>query len=141
MCPTKHKKITYVHCVDAALALTKYQPWVRGIDDFICQPPNEGETLVVLRRREQLDGDVLALVEAGPLRRLLLQVQVGLLLDVEVDDARELLLPDLEAGDADVVLDVLEGAAEAGHGAAQLDQLGRQFAASRSLKNRRDIDE
>lgn len=53
---------------------------------------------------------------------------VALLLHVVVDDAGNLLLPDLQAIDADVVLDVLEGAIEAVHGGGHFLQLGHQLA-------------
>ena len=44
---------------------------------------------------------------------------VALLLDVVVDDARQLLLPDLEPVDVHVVLDILKRAPEAVHLLAQ----------------------
>ena len=49
------------------------------------------------------------------------------LFDVEVDDPRQLLLPDPQPVQVDVVLDVLEGASEAVHPATQLLQLRRQL--------------
>lgn len=53
---------------------------------------------------------------------------VALLLHVVVDDAGNLLLPDLQAVDADVVLDILERAIEAVHGGSHFLQLGHQLA-------------
>lgn len=53
---------------------------------------------------------------------------VALLLHVVVDDPGNLLLPDLQAVDADVVLDVLERAIEAVHGGSHFLQFGHQLA-------------
>lgn len=53
---------------------------------------------------------------------------VALLLHVIVDDAGNFFLPDLQAVDADVVLNVLEGAIEAVHGGGHFLQLGHELA-------------
>lgn len=57
-------------------------------------------------RREDRDRNGGRLVGRLPRVHLLLEERVALLLDVKVDDARELLLPDLEAVNVDVVLNV-----------------------------------
>ena len=58
---------------------------------------------------------------------LVAEETVALLLHVVVDDTRHLLLPDLEAVDRDVVLDVLKGPPETVHLRADLHQLGHQL--------------
>lgn len=53
---------------------------------------------------------------------------VAFLLHIVVDDARNFLLPDFKAINADVVLDVLKGPVEAIHGGRHVLQLRHQFA-------------
>ena len=72
-------------------------------------------------------GNVLGLVDGLVVEDLLLDERVALLLDVVVDDARELLLPDLEAVDVHIVLDVLERSSKA------VDLLGQLVEASVEL--------
>ena len=52
---------------------------------------------------------------------------VTLLLHIVVDDPRDFFLPDLEAVDIDVVLNVLKRSAKTAHFLRQCHQLGLQF--------------
>ena len=80
-----------------------------------------------MARRELWDRNGHTLVLAVALPRTLQETR-RLLLHCMVHNTRDLLLPETQAGDVDVVLDVLKRAAEAFHGSSDGTQPRREIA-------------
>ena len=80
-----------------------------------------------MTRRELWDRNSHTLVLTVTLPRTLQETR-RLLLHRVVHNPRDLLLPETQAGDVDVVLDVLKGAAEAFHGSSDGTQPRREIA-------------
>eukprot|EP00760_Papus_ankaliazontas_P000214 PhM_4_TR10036/c0_g1_i1/m.38926 len=110
------------HVVPAAEVVDVVEaPRVRERQQALHEAPEE--TVDIVARLEVGDRHRVALVLALPVRDEVEHELIALHVDVEVNDARVLLLPRLEAVDADVVLDVLKRGAHAIEQNAELLQV------------------